>query len=157
MENITPFTFYLGLAVILLAAELVIFQLSVFWFLFVGIGAFIAAILALVVPGISWFVATAVFFIASTITCVGLYRPLKTWQNKASDMPGNDAIGKPIDIIADISPTAPGKALWSGTEWNAYLDESETETIKAGETAYISRLEGIRLTVKKASPEKDKV
>ena len=77
-----PYTFYLTLGLVFLAAEILIFQLSFFWFLFVGLGALVAAAVGYFVPGASWLLTTSVFVVASTIIFFVLYRPLRKWQKK---------------------------------------------------------------------------
>ncbi len=139
--------FFLVLGILLVAAELLIFQLSVFWFLFVGLGALAAALAALFFPGISWFAAIAVFVAGTAGIALVAYRPLKRWQQAAGAMPGNDAIGQSVEVIETVSAGRPGKVLWSGTEWVAELASSEHQPIESGAPAHVVSLHGIRLTV----------
>lgn len=145
MTEISPAAFYLGLAVILIGAELLIMQLSVFWFLFFGVGALIVAIVSWVVP-LSWFASTSLFLVASLLIALILYPMLRKWQNKPSPIAGNDAIGQQVSVIQTIDHKNNGKVQWSGSDWNAQLAEGEEE-ILAGDTAIIVKLEGIRLFV----------
>ena len=147
--DMTPFQFFLFFGIGLIAAELIIFQLSFFWFLFVGVGALITMLVAFFIPSTSWLVAWAVFVASSTLVSVGLYRPLRKWQDKPGALPGHDAINQAVSVKEEITPEKPGKVIWSGTDWQAFLEEGATESIPAGSTAYISKLEGIRLTVRK--------
>lgn len=145
MTEISPAAFYLGLAVALIGAELLILQLSVFWFLFFGIGALIVAIVSWFIP-LTWVASTSLFLIASVCIALLLYPALRKWQNKPSPIAGNDAIGQRVEVSQTISHNNNGKVQWSGSEWNAQLADGEEE-IPAGEAAFIVKLEGIRLFV----------
>lgn len=145
MTEISPTVFYLGLAVALIGAELLIMQLSVFWFLFFGVGALIVAIVGWIVP-LSWFVSTSLFLVASIAIALLLYPMLRKWQNKPAPIAGNDAIGQQVRVLRTIDNKNNGKVQWSGSDWNAQLADGEAE-IPAGETAVIIKLEGIRLFV----------
>lgn len=149
MTEISPAIFYLGLAVALIGAELVILQLSVFWFLFFGIGALVAALVSWLIP-LSWLASTSVFFVASLFVAVVLYPLLRKWQNKPSPIAGNDAIGQRVKVIQAVSREKNGKVLWSGSEWNAQLAEGEDE-LQVGDAGVIVKLEGIRLFVGRES------
>ena len=143
----TPFLFFLTIAIILIVLEVAIFQFTIFWSLFIGLGALTAALAAMVVDDISWLSSTAVFVFASAMICALCYRPLKNWQNKPSQQPGRDAIGQMVTVTEDISKHAPGKVQWSGAHWNAYLSQHDQAGLSKGDTAYIEAMEGIRLTV----------
>ncbi|MBT8115069.1 MAG: hypothetical protein KJP04_06800 [Arenicella sp.] len=142
----SPALFYLLLAVALIGMELWIMQLSVFWFMFIGLGALLTSLVGWLFPQMSWVSATALFLVFSVIISVALYRPLKRWQNKPGAMPGNDALGQSAQVTQPISANKQGKVLWSGSEWPAEL-AAEEEAFAVGETAVIRKLEGIRLIV----------
>lgn len=148
MEAITPFYFYLAVAVILISAELIIFQLSIFWLLFIGIGALHASVVCWLMGSDSWLLATAVFVCASVVIAGALYRPLMRWQKKPGVVSGNTAIGQQVTVLETISTANAGKVHWSGADWAAELTEGQSETIAKGDTAVITKLEGIRLLVK---------
>jgi membrane protein implicated in regulation of membrane protease activity len=143
-----PFLFFILIAAALITTELVVFNLSVFWFLFVGIGALCAALVSWLMPEAGWLVAFVVFVIATALVSVGLYLPLKKWQNKAGPMHGNDAIGQTVEVLSDLTETAEGKVKWSGTSWQAKLAQG-SEPLKEGDKAIIVAIDGIILTVKK--------
>ena len=145
----TPFAFYLSLAVALLAIELIVFQFSLFWFLFISLGALVAMVTALFIPGASWALTTGVFVVSSTLISIALYRPLLAWQKKPGKIASHDALGQAVEIKEAVSKEQPGKAIWSGSEWNAFLEEGDDESIEPGTTAYITRLEGIRIFISK--------
>ena len=142
----SPAMFYLILAVALIGTELLIMQFSVFWFLFFGLGALATSILAWVLPELSWFWSTFFFILSSIVVVALLYPKLKKWQNKASPIAGNDAIGQSAEVISAVSDKKNGKVMWSGAEWPAQLAEGE-EDFTVGDTAKIHKLEGIRLIV----------
>ena len=145
--TITPFAFYLILGACLIAAELLIFQISIFWFLFIGLGAMFAALTIILVPGTSWLLATTVFVIASTLVALGLYRPLKRWQNKPGALAGNNAIGQKVRILEAVTDRQPGKVSWSGTDWRAEL-AANSQPLQLGDIAVIVEVNGICLLVK---------
>ena len=146
--DISPSMFYLLMAVVLIGAELLIMQFSVFWFLFFGTGAAIASIVGWFYPEISWAWSTGLFLIASLATAGLLYPPLRKWQSKPGEIAGNDAIGQSVKVIEPILPDQEGKVLWSGADWPAKLAEGES-AIEVGQNAVIKKLEGIRLFVGK--------
>ena len=148
MFDSSPFAFYLTVGVALLAAELLIFQLSVFWLLFIGIGALIAALTAWFIPEASWLLTTSVFVIASIIVSFLLYKPLKKWQDKPGVIAGNDAIGQSAEVLDAVSADKDGKVSWSGTDWRAELSAG-SEPLNEGDTAIIDSAEGIKLRVRK--------
>lgn len=145
MSEISPAVFYLVLAVTLIGAELLIMQLSVFWFLFFGVGALIVAIVSWFAP-MSWLLSTSLFLVSSLLIAAALYPVLKKWQNKPGPIAGNDVIGQQVKVIQTISSERNGKVQWSGSEWTAQLAEGEQEIVE-GESAVIVKLEGIRLFV----------
>ena len=142
----TPAIFYLLIAIALIGLELLIMQLSVFWFLFIGLGALVTSLVGWLFPEISWVSATLLFIVASVVISVLLYRPLKRWQDKPGPMPGNDAIGQVTEVVEAVTREKSGTVIWSGTEWPAELAKDEA-ALEAGERAVIRRLEGIRLIV----------
>ncbi|NND82780.1 MAG: NfeD family protein [Gammaproteobacteria bacterium] len=142
----TPALFYLLLALALIGMELLIMQLSVFWFLFIGLGALVAALAGWVMPELSWTAVTALFLVSSIVISVALYRPLMRWQNKPAPIAGNDAIGQTVKVVQAISADSEGKVQWSGTDWPARLAAGE-EPLAEGQSAVIRKLEGIRLIV----------
>lgn len=148
MAAITPFYFFLIAGVVLICAELLIFQLSVFWLLFVGVGALQASLVVWLMGSESWVLATAVFVSTSAVIAALLYRPLTRWQAKPSALGGNSAIGQQVTVLETIAPNQTGKVHWSGVDWPAQLAVGETVTLNAGSVAIIARLEGIRLVVK---------
>ena len=148
MQAIGPFLFFLMLGAALISAELLIFNLSVFWFLFVGIGAIIAALFAWLVPESGWLMSSIAFVVGSALASIVLYSPLRRWQQKPSIMPGNDALGQEVSVLEPITTSKSGKVSWSGTTWDAKLAEG-SEALEPEEQAEIAEISGIILFVKK--------
>ena len=146
--DMSPAMFYLIVAVVLIGAELVIMQFSVFWFLFFGIGALITSIVGWALPDLSWITLTVIFLGASIAITLALYPMLRKWQNKPAPIAGNDAIGQRVKVTKPISADNQGEVTWSGSKWPAQVDNT-SDTFEAGDTAVIRRLEGIRLIVGK--------
>jgi membrane protein implicated in regulation of membrane protease activity len=146
MLLLSPFLFFLLLGTVLVVTELMVFNLSVFWFLFIGIGAFIATFVAWLFPTASWLEVTMVFLLASVSTTLVLYRPLRRCQRTKNTMPGNDAIGQKVTTYHTIVPGKMGEVMWSGSTWNAYV-ATDSHTIKPGDSAYIIGISGITLTI----------
>ncbi|MEM9103179.1 MAG: NfeD family protein [Pseudomonadota bacterium] len=145
----TPFTFYLVIGASLIVIELLFFQLSVIWSLLIGIAALSAATTAWFIPDAGWILTTIVFLSTSLVLSALVYKPLKAWQSKPGVMPGSDLIGKEVDVITQIDRDTLGKVKWSGTDWEANLN-NDSEALSVGDKAVICAVEGIRLTVKKA-------
>ncbi|WP_086930507.1 NfeD family protein [Agarilytica rhodophyticola] len=148
MAESSPFLFFIIAGVALITAELLIFNMSLFWFLFVGIGALIAAVVVWFIPGVGWLYASVTFVIASALTSIALYKPLRRWQQKPGAMPGNDAIGQHVNVLEEISQAKSGKVTWSGAVWDAKLVGS-SEPLQKGENAVIAEITGIVLLVQK--------
>lgn len=144
----TPFSLFFALAVLLLAVELLVLQLSVFWVAFFGLGALVAAITAYFFPALDWGEITAVFVVASAVICIALFKPLRKWQSGPAAAAGNDAIGQRVSVLKTVSLGAAGQVHWSGTDWRAELAEGETGEIKEGSEAEIVALSGISLYIK---------
>jgi membrane protein implicated in regulation of membrane protease activity len=144
----TPAILYLLIAVGLIGTELLIMQLTVFWFLFFGLGAIITALLCWFMPELSWFWSTMVFLLSSIGVSAALFPIFRKMQSGPSPLSGNDAIGQTAKVSKDISSNEPGKVIWSGTEWPAQT-QNEQDSFAVGETVIIRELEGIRIIVSK--------
>lgn len=152
MVELSPFAFYLTVAVALIAAELLIFQLSVFWFLFIGFGALISAVVAWFFPEASWLITTSVFVASSLVISLVLYPPLKKWQQKPSAIAGNDAIGQTVEVVVAVTSDKSGEVTWSGTRWGAALANG-SQPLSVGDIGIITGMEGIMLRVRKSSDQ----
>lgn len=142
----SPALVFLMIALGLIATELLIMQFSVFWFLFLGIGALLTSLACWLLPELGWAAAWGLFLISSLLASVALYPPLKRWQAQPAPLAGNDAVGQSVKVVQAITASKAGKVVWSGTEWHAEAVDSDSE-FAVGETATIRKLEGIRLIV----------
>lgn len=148
----TPALFFCLVGLALVAAELLIFQLSVFWFLFIGAGALLASAILYVLQVQDWTIAMALFAFSSIVVTALGYRPLKRGQLARAPMRGNDAIGQSVRVLVTISPEQEGVVHWSGADWQARLAPGQTQSIEPGQPAYIAELAGIHLIVSSRKP-----
>jgi len=142
-----PVNFFFVLGIALIVFELAVMQLTTFWFLYVGLGALITALILWILPSASWVAGVTLFVIATAAVTLAINRPLRRWQNKPGAIAGNDAVGQTVEVIETISADNPGKVRWSGTEWDAELEEG-ADTIAADSKATIVAMHDITLTVK---------
>ena len=147
MSDLTPALFFCLAGLALVAAELLIFQLSVFWFLFIGAGALLASACLYLLQIHDWTIAVALFTVCSIVVAVLGYRPLKRWQLAKAPMSGNDAIGQSVRVLTTVSREQDGTVSWSGAVWQARLVASQSEPIQPGEPACIVELGGIHLII----------
>ena len=146
--SLNPFWLFLIAGVALLAIEIIMFQFTTFWLLFIGLGALVAAAYAWLSGDVTYTATVAVFLVASVAITVVLFAPIRRWQNKPAAMPDNTAIGKQVVVKAPIGPSNPGTVSWSGSDWQAELAAGESEALIAGQSAIVVSVEGIRLFVK---------
>jgi len=149
--NLSPFWLFLIAGVALVAIELIVFQFSTFWLLFIGLGALVAAAYAWILGDVSYTSAVAVFLISSVAITALLYAPIRRWQTKPSSMAGNDAVGQSVEVVEVIERGKGGSVVWSGSDWQAELAEGESGPLLVGETATVAAVKGIRLIVKPIS------
>lgn len=147
MSEMTPALFFCLVGLGLVAAELLIFQLSVFWFLFIGAGALLASACLYILQIHDWTIAVALFAVSSVVVAALGYRPLTRWQQTKAPMSGNDAIGQSVRVLTTVSPEQDGTVNWSGAIWQARLVASQSEPIQPGEPACIVELGGIHLVI----------
>ena len=147
---VSPFWLFLLIGVVLLALELVVFQFTMFWLFFVGLGALVAAAFAFFSGGSGYIVTTAVFLVASVLITALLYAPIRKWQNKPSAIAGNNAVSQRVKVTGRISPSSAGTVSWSGSEWQAELVSGSTQELLEGDWARVVDVQGIRLIVELA-------
>ena len=143
-----PFSVAILVGLIFIVTEVVVMQMTTFWFLYVGIGALLTALVLKFVPDLGWFHATGLFIVATLLVTVLINRPLRRWQQKPAPISGNDAVGQRVEVTEKITPQQPGKVNWSGSDWDAELAEGETGEIEAGTRATIVSMHGITLVVR---------
>ncbi|TXR54866.1 NfeD family protein [Reinekea thalattae] len=145
-----PFLFFIVTACVLIITELVVFNLSIFWLLFIGLGALITALASWIIPDISWLSAVSIFIIATMLVSTFLYLPLKRWQTNPKGIKGNNVLGQTAKVITPIEANGEGKAIWSGTTWQAKLS-ADSKPLNEGDIATIVAVEGIVITLKNNS------
>lgn len=141
-----PVNFFITLGLAMIVVEVAIMQLSTFWFLYIGLGAVITALLLWLMPGLGWTGGMAVFVVTTVLITVLINRPLRQWQNKPGVIAGNDAVGQTVEVLQEISTDKPGKVSWSGSEWHAEL-AAGASSIEVGTRATIVSMHGITLVV----------
>lgn len=146
--SLNPFWLFLISGVALVAIEMLVFQFTTFWLLFIGLGALVAAAYAWLSGDVTYTATVGVFLVASIAITALLYAPIRRWQNKPAVMADNTAIGKKVVVKQTISPSSSGTVTWSGSDWQAELAGGESATISQGEKATVVAVEGIRLKVK---------
>ncbi len=152
MAAISPFYFFLIASVVLLALELGIFQLSVFWFLFAALGAAVSAAVCWLFPETTWTAAIGLFAAATVLITAVLFPLLRRFQQQESSMAGNDAVGQRVVCQQAIAPGKSGKVVWSGRDWDAKLEAGSDTLLAVDEEAVICAVQGISLIVRRVSP-----
>ncbi len=147
--NIDPYLAFLILGALLIACEVLILQASIGWLLLLGISAIITALILWFIPALSMAGAMLIFISSSVVTIALLYKPMRRWQNKPSAMKANDAYGQEATVTQTIAKNNKGKIEWSGTNWDAALDDSASDNeLPIGAKVTIVSASGITLNVK---------
>jgi len=141
-----PVNFFVAFGLAMIVIEVAIMQLSTFWFIYIGLGAVITAVLLWAMPGLGWTGGMAAFVVATLVITVLINRPLRKWQQKPGAIAGNDAVGQSVQVVQKISADKPGKVNWSGSEWHAELASGGSEK-EIGQSATIVSMHGITLVV----------
>lgn len=140
---LTPAVMWAILGAILFAVELSTFT---FIFSFLGVGAFVAALLTWLGVTTTFSSQLAVFSASSIVTLVLFRNSAKRLLTGGSDLAPEFA-GWKVKVTKDIPPGDEGAVDYRGSEWIAFSDEAET--IPVGEQVEILGIEGTRLKVKK--------
>ena len=157
MFEFSPVEIWLAVGVALILVE---FTVPGIGFLFLGFGCISNAILIYYVPEIIHYQFASAGII-SLIWFLVLWWPLKTFvygiknQNKGKAQ-YFDVVGSEVKVVkATIAPGARGHVLWSGTEMNAQLDESEASPADVGTRLKVSAIKGNILVCIKTTSEKN--
>ena len=118
---------------------------------FIGIGAWVAAL----TTWLGWTEALGaqmgVFAASSSLLLIGLRRCFKSWfvgfskSNGSQDADLDEFIGKSVRVLTGISPGGSGRVEFKGTGWTA----ASTDPLEPGESAIITAVEGLCLTVRR--------
>ena len=141
-----PVNFFVALGLAMIIVEIALMQLATFWFLYIGLGSLITALLLWLMPEWGWAAGFAIFAVATVAVTLLINKPLRTWQQKPGAVAGHDAVGQSVEVLQEISADKPGKVSWSGSEWHAEL-ASGASSIEVGKRATIVSMRGITLVV----------
>ncbi len=138
-NNMSGFWIALGFA--MLAAEVVLFGFTTIIFLFAGLGALASGLLmsAGIIPE-TWVAGVACFGIATGISGVVLWKPLKAMQDKSAppQKPTSDIVGLEFVLMDEISLTSTGSHRYSGIAWRVEIDAScELDVLAKGERVVV--------------------
>jgi len=133
--------FWIALGFALMAAEVLLFGFTTIIFLFAGLGALAAGLLMMagILPE-TWIAGTACFGIATGISGVLLWKPMRKMQDAAEPQKkqSSDFDGIEFVLSSDISTTSPGKHSYSGVDWKVEIDSSsETDTLSKGDRVIV--------------------
>ena len=142
-NNIPGFWIALGFA--LMAVEVLVFGFTTIIFLFAGLGALTAGLLMMagVLPE-TWIAGTACFGIATGISSLLLWKPMKKMQDDAEPQKkqSSDFDGIEFVLSSDISTTSPGKHSYSGVDWRVEIDStSEVNALSKGDRVIVTSAE----------------
>lgn len=142
-NNIPGFWIALGFA--LMAVEVLVFGFTTIIFLFAGLGALTAGLLMMagVLPE-TWIAGTACFGIATGISSLLLWKPMKKMQDDAEPQKkqSSDFDGIEFVLSSDISTTSPGKHSYSGVDWRVEIDSaSEVSSLSKGDRVIVTSAE----------------
>ena len=148
--------FWVAAGFAMLAAEVLIFGFTTLILLFAGIGAIATGLLMMagILPE-TWIAGVSAFGIATGISAVLLWRPMRKMQTAATpqQQQSNDFDGLEFVLEQTIATSTPGKHRYSGIEWKVVIDDSsEHDEIAAGERVRVASAEvGVFKVVKKGS------
>ncbi len=137
--------FWFALGFLLLAIEVVAFAFGSGVLIFGSIGALVAGAVfwAGLLPE-TWLNGVAVFAVASILSAVLLWKPLKSMQQGAAmgQDRSSDLIGHEFRLDQDISQQNSGTTRYSGIDWRVVIDDdSSMVSIKSGAKVRVSRVD----------------
>jgi membrane protein implicated in regulation of membrane protease activity len=137
--------FWVAVGFAMLAAEVLIFGFTTLILLFAGIGAIVTGLLMMtgILPE-TWVAGVSAFGIATGISAVLLWRPMRTMQTAATpqQQQSNDFDGLEFVLEQTITTGTPGKHRYSGIDWKVVIDDSsEDDEISAGERVRVASAE----------------
>lgn len=146
-EFFSPEIIWFIIGLVLMLSEFVIPGLIIAFF---GVGAWVVAVLCMLIPGISFNLQLFIFIIASVVLLLALRKQMakvfmgfeKQKNVTADDV--EDFIGHRTTVIKPISKNKKGKVEFHGTAWDAEADED----IGEGQIVEIIGRDSITLKVK---------
>ncbi|MFW5996537.1 MAG: NfeD family protein [Lentisphaeria bacterium] len=151
LSFLSPSLLWAMLGIIFLVIE---FILPGFVFFFFGLGAFLAAVLCLLMPQLSLDLQLLVFIAGSLFSLIALRRWVKNvfsgFFDSSHSMPLNKQsyVGETAVVVKTIEPDVNGKVEFHGSLWPATADEK----LEQGETVRIVEQNNITFTVEKVQP-----
>lgn len=140
--TLSPTLIWAILGIVLIIVELLT---GTFFFLFIGIGAIITAIVAYFGVG-SIHIQFIIFAISSIILILLLRKMAKKLFYGHADLPP-EYIGEKVPVAKEIPVGHEGSVKYRGSFWIAYSDE--IENIPEGTLVEVIGSDGIKLKVKK--------
>jgi len=143
--------FWLICGLLLLLAEVLVPGFILFFF---GVAALVVLLLLILIPGLTQvFWLQLLLWISLSVVLVYFLRSrfAGTFQGRMFRSELDDFVGKTAEVLADISPTEPGRIKYRGTTWKAI---SEEEEIPEGATVLLLRKseeESMTFIVKKST------
>lgn len=140
--EISPTQVWVIIGTAMLIAEL----LSVsFVFAFLGVGAFVTAMLTWtgILPAISE--QLLCFSIVSVVSLFGLRKPLRTLIKRGKSLEYSEYVGDKATVVKAIPIQGEGRIFYRGTEWIAIAKNGQE--IHKGKQVIIKELDGIKLIV----------
>ena len=133
---------WLGVFIITLIVELCTTELVSIWF---AAGSFIA-MAASFAPGLPWWGELIIFFGISAI-CFFLMRPIfkRIMNKKTIQTNADDLVGKEIVLTKGVSKFSSGTTKINDVIWSV----ASSQSLKAGDPAIITQIEGNKLIVSK--------
>ncbi len=130
--------------IVLMILEFVIPGLIVIFF---GVGAWVAALLLLIIPFSIEF-QLGIFLVSSVLSLILLRKFLVSRRRGSGDkdLTADSLVGLTGEVSAEIRPGHAGSLFLRGTTWKA----ESSEMIPAGEKAEVTGRDGLVLTVRKA-------
>lgn len=132
------------LGILLIGAEFIVPGFVIFFF---GLGALLTSAATLIIPplrealGFQALLWASLSLLSFALLRKRFSRIFKgTFGNKMEE----EAVGKPAEVIEEISPENPGRIKYQGTSWKAV---SYTETFKPGDRVRIIEKENLTFTV----------
>lgn len=139
---------WLIIAVIMLIGEFVCPIFFMFWF---SVGALVALVTTFITSNVT--VQIVVFLVVSVISAIFI-KPLttKVFKNDARDeLNMNGIIGKTAKVIEPIDNiNGKGRVKINGEIWTA-VNENESEIILTDELVSITKIDGVKLIVRKVT------
>lgn len=129
--------------VILTVVEICTYNMITIWFVIGGAAAFVASLTGASLPAQLW------VFVIVSLVALAVTKPLinKKLRKERISTNADRIIGMKAIVTEDITPNKfAGKVKAGGQEWSAVA--SDGETISAGSTVTVEKIEGVKLVVK---------